>query len=111
MDEILDKLERGDFDRPNQKANLILQIRKYIKQLEKENKEYKWQEHLLNEFFTGTNYNAKEIIKLLNKLTEVINILKGRVCVHNGYICYAANADIPLTKQETELLIEVLGND
>lgn len=48
---------------------------------------------------------------LIRKYQKAFEILKGRVCAHNGYICYSAYADIPLTQQESELIREVLGNE
>ena len=46
----------------------------------------------------------------LEKLEKAIEILKGRICVHNQYICYDAYADIRLKDNEIELLEEVFDN-
>ena len=58
-------------------------------------------------------YEAKETInkdlERLEKLEKVIEILKGRMCVHNGYVCYDAYADIKLKDEEIDLLYEVLS--
>lgn len=34
INEILDKLEQGNYDHPNQKGNLFLQVRQHIDRLE-----------------------------------------------------------------------------
>lgn len=47
-------------------------------------------------------------LERLEKLEKTIEILKGRICVHNQYICYDAYADIRLKDNEIELLKEVL---
>lgn len=48
-------------------------------------------------------------LERLEKLEKVIEILKGRMCVHNGYVCYDAYADIKLKDEEIDLLYEVLS--
>ena len=42
------------------------------------------------------------------KLKKAFNILKGKIWLHNGYVCYAAYADIKLTDEEFKLLKEYL---
>ena len=128
MQEILNKLESGNFDRPNQRANLFLQVRQYINKLEQENTEYKWQEHLLNEILTGTNYDAKEIINLLLKYKDAIDILIREKIKPSAFLGilkdykYHNKVDLPyekvsiyldceLTQQEYELIKEMLGYD
>lgn len=51
----------------------------------------------------------KQDLDKLEKLEKVIEILKGRICVHQDYVCYEMYADIPLKDNEIELLKEVLG--
>ncbi len=53
----------------------------------------------------------EEDLKRLEKLEKAIDILKGRICVHNGYVCYDVYADIKLKDDECELLKEVLGDE
>ena len=53
----------------------------------------------------------KEIKKDLEKLEKAIEILKGRVCVNNGYVCYDTYADIKLNDEEIDLLYEVLSHE
>lgn len=54
----------------------------------------------------------KETIKMqhaqIEKLIKVIGILKGRICVHQKYICYGGFADIKLTDEEIKLVKEYL---
>lgn len=96
MDEILDKLECGNFDRPNQKSNLILRVRKYIKQLEQENKKIKQCIKIL-----------KEQIGVYNKNTCKINC-EGNQEIKEFYIlCQYCNAP-NLTKDQYELINEAL---
>lgn len=59
-----------------------------------------------NELLETNNifYNTKE------KYKKAIEILKGRICIHNGYVCYDAYADIRLKDNEIEILKEVLDN-
>ena len=45
------------------------------------------------------------------KLKKVIEILKGRICVHQDCICYDMCADKPLTDEEIKLVKEYFGND
>lgn len=56
-------------------------------------------------------YYIEQYLDRLEKLEKVVEILKGRICVHNQYVCYDMYADIPLKDNEIELLKEVLGND
>lgn len=49
-----------------------------------------------------------ELIDENDKLKKVIEILKGKICVHQSYICYDAYADIKLTDEEIKLLKEYL---
>lgn len=51
----------------------------------------------------------EQYLERLEKLEKVIEILKGRMCVHNGYVCYDAYADIKLKDEEIDLLYEVLS--
>ena len=57
----------------------------------------------------GYLHNKIESLQSENyKLKKVIEILKGRICIHQGYICYDAYADIKLTDEEIKLLKEYL---
>ena len=47
-------------------------------------------------------------LEYIKNLINVIEILKGRICVHQGYICYDSYADIKLTDEEIKLLKEYL---
>ena len=53
----------------------------------------------------------KKDLDRLEKLEKVIEILKGRICIHNGYVCYDAYADVKLTDNECKLSKEVLENE
>lgn len=116
INEILDKLERGDFDHPNQKGNLFLQVRQHIDRLEV----------LANKY---ANKYAAALIKIKawekhgEKLKKVIEILKKKSIIKlrvltnvNGEKIYEIEFEMKynsvvyeLTQQEYELLKEVLG--
>lgn len=55
--------------------------------------------------------SIKKDLERLEKLEKVIEILKGRICIHNGYVCYDAYADVKLTDNECKLSKEVLENE
>lgn len=71
INEILDKLEQGSFDYPNQKRSLILQVMQYIEKLEEIIKEnFGYSEDALYEkvYFKWTGpVMAKEIKEVLGK--------------------------------------------
>ena len=70
----------------------------------------------VNKSLIETKESVDKVLEDLGKINEentrlkkAIEILKGRICVHNQYICYDAYADIRLKDNEIELLKEVLG--
>jgi hypothetical protein len=86
---------------------IIAQDLDRLEMLEKQNK-------VLNESVGCVNKVLEDLGKINEentKLKKAIKILKGRICVHNQYICYDAYADIRLKDNEIELLKEVLKND
>lgn len=91
---------------------LVEIIKQDLERLEKLEEILEKENELLNE----TKDSVDKVIEDLGKINEenaklkkAIEILKGRICVHNQYICYDAYADIRLKDNEIELLKEVLG--
>lgn len=50
----------------------------------------------------------REELERLERLDKIINILNERICIHNGCISYNSMEDKPLSKEECELLSDVL---
>ena len=70
MDEILEKLERGDFDHPNQKAHLFFKVKQYIKHLENE-------KELLQVEVKDTYETSQTIIYELNEANQKLIVNKN----------------------------------
>ena len=116
INEILDKLEQGNYDHPNQKGNLFLQVRQHIDRLEV----------LANKY---ANKYAAALIKIKawekhgEKLKNVIDILKDKANIRLHILTNTDGSKIyeiefilgyystiyEITQQEYELLKEVLG--
>lgn len=65
-------------------------------------------EQLNNGYLDLDTTGYKEELEYVKNLIKAFDILKGRICLHNGYVCYDAYADIKLTDEEIKLLKEYL---
>jgi uncharacterized protein (UPF0335 family) len=91
------------------------ELRAYIEEslerleaLENENDKYKWQERVLNDILTGTKYDAKEIMELLIKVKNTIEILKSFIFV-SGDVDFDSFVTSNYTEQQIEELKAVFG--
>lgn len=88
-------------------------VNKYLTKLEEINNV--WHKNETMESVDINGNHLQELYDFIHKLCEeneklkkAFDILKGKICLHNGYVCYDAYADIKLTKEECELLKGVL---
>ena len=132
INEILDKLEQGNYDHPNQKGNLFLRVRQHIEKVEKKLQELNKVWHK-NEPMESVDINGNHLQELYDfidrlnneneKLKKVIELLKKKKVnvfhiwvfdnykqykEHYPFAEYHAKKDM-LTQEEYELIKEVLG--